>query len=510
MRVPALALAQRALLLDARGHLPYSLRGLLVALMLVALWTAHEWGRFMGAPGLHVFGWVIHTNFWFITLFGISTFSAVVAEEKENMTLGLLKMAGFGAASILIGKSIGQLLTMLLLLLVQLPFALLAITLGGVSQHQILAAYVLLFAHVLFVYGLALFCSVLASRSGLAARMTGLLLLGYYAVPWLCLTSLRVTPGSGPAGAGTNALLAGTLWVGQNSAWAGLGMTSVTGFDEPLFGTPALVTLAMAATLYALSALAFGPCTRNEVAAAPARGFFGDLLHRGRNRAISRPLGHPLFWKDFQFLCGGGTGLLLRFLSYGLLLLVVHLVMRSRLATDEMGSVTMTIMVLVLLIELGLQANRVFREEITWRTLSALMILPMPMTSWIYAKVAGCLVITLPGLSYFLLGAVMAPRSFGNAVTHLFSNSFGWYALALVVLGLHLIAYLSLRLRRGAFAVGILLIFVVNLVVVLFMSGVARGGGVESCAGILAVMLCAGALAMHPAIGRLVAKKAAE
>ena len=301
MRIPALALAQRALLLDARGHTAYVMRGLLVALMLLALWTAHEWGRFMGAPGLHLFSWVINTNFWFVTLFGVSTFSAVVAEEKENMTLGLLKMAGFGAASILIGKSIGQLLTMLLLLLVQLPFALLAITLGGVSQHQILAAYVLLCAHVLFVYGLALLCSVLASRSGLAARMTGLSLLGYYLLPWLCLSAFSGGRGSQAAGGGDNALLAGVLWVAQNSAWIGINATTTTGFDEPLFGTPALLTLAMAGILYALAAAAFGPCTRHEIAAAPAREIAhvdldvaGEPDVRGGCRGRSRAAQHGL------------------------------------------------------------------------------------------------------------------------------------------------------------------------------------------------------------------------
>jgi len=60
------------------------------------------------------------------------------------MTLGLLKLAGFTSASILAGKSIGQLVTMALLLLVQAPFALLAITLGGVSPHQVVAAWVIL------------------------------------------------------------------------------------------------------------------------------------------------------------------------------------------------------------------------------------------------------------------------------------------------------------------------------------------------------------------------------
>lgn len=154
MRIPALALAERALVLDARGHAASQLRGLLVVLAMVALVMAVASSSWFGAPGLNFYRLLGDANFWFIAAFGISAFTTVVTEEKENHTLGLLKLAGFGSLSILVGKSIGQLLNMLLLLLVQVPFALLAFTLGGVSRHQILAGWLLLLAHLLLVYAL--------------------------------------------------------------------------------------------------------------------------------------------------------------------------------------------------------------------------------------------------------------------------------------------------------------------------------------------------------------------
>jgi ABC-type transport system involved in multi-copper enzyme maturation permease subunit len=510
VRVPALALAQRALLLDARRHAPYVLRALLVVVMLLALWTAERWGRFMGAPGLHLFGWVIFTNFWFVSVFGVSTFAAVVAEEKENMTLGLLKMAGFGAASILIGKSIGQLLTMVLLLLVQLPFALLAITLGGVSQHQIAAAYVALFAHLFFVYGLALLCSVVASRTAAATRATGWLLAAYYLVPGFLFAVLVGQTATGPgaaAGAG-GALSSAVAWLHENTAWAALTATIATGFDAPLLDTPVVVTAALGAALCVVAALVFGPCTRNEVAAAPPRGFLGDLARGGRRRAISRPRGHPLVWKDFQFLSGGTTGLVLRLLTYTAILVAVT-VLAPDMRQEHLGQMVMTVSFVVLLFDLGIQAGRFLREEITWRTLPTLATLPMPMSSWIYAKAAGSLAIALPSLAFLALGAALSPDAVRDFLREMMSHSIGWYIGAVIVFGLHLTVLLSLRLRRGAFPVAVLLVFLMNMLLGMMLA-TSRSSGVEGCFGFLAFALLAIAFGMHPAIGRAVAQKASE
>ena len=78
-------------------------------------------------------------------------FATAITEEKEEGTLGLLKMAGISRVSILLGKSTSRLITAILLFLVQLPFTLLAITLGGVTLGQIFAAYWALLAYMLLV-----------------------------------------------------------------------------------------------------------------------------------------------------------------------------------------------------------------------------------------------------------------------------------------------------------------------------------------------------------------------
>ena len=54
-----------------------------------------------------------------------------MAEEKEEQTLGLLRMTGLSPLSILLGKSTSRLCGALLLLAAQFPFTIFAVTLGG-------------------------------------------------------------------------------------------------------------------------------------------------------------------------------------------------------------------------------------------------------------------------------------------------------------------------------------------------------------------------------------------
>ena len=71
-------------------------------------------------------------NFLIICFAAISYFSAAITEEKEEGTLGMLQLTKLSPFSILLGKSTSKMIGGLLVLLVQVPFAMFAITLGGV------------------------------------------------------------------------------------------------------------------------------------------------------------------------------------------------------------------------------------------------------------------------------------------------------------------------------------------------------------------------------------------
>ena len=105
---------------------------------------------------------------------GFGFFATAITEEKEEGTLGLLKMAGISRAGILLGKSTSRLVSAMLLLFAQFPFTLLAITLGGVTFQQILAAYSALLAYMILVANLAMFFSVSSKRSSTASLLSAI------------------------------------------------------------------------------------------------------------------------------------------------------------------------------------------------------------------------------------------------------------------------------------------------------------------------------------------------
>ena len=93
-------------------------------------------------------------------------------------------MAGVSSLALLMGKSTPRLIAALILLTVQLPFTMLAITLGGVSIYQVLAAYTCLFAYLVLVANTALFFSVICQRSRTAGLLTGVFLFLFFFGPF--------------------------------------------------------------------------------------------------------------------------------------------------------------------------------------------------------------------------------------------------------------------------------------------------------------------------------------
>ena len=516
MRMPFLALAVRSLRVESRSARTYLLRGLLVTVLILSLWTAQTTARILGAPGLQLFSWLTSINFLFVTVLGVSMFSSVITEEKEQMTLGLLEMAGFNALSILLGKSIGQLLSALMLLAVQLPFALLAVTLGGVSSHQVMAAYTILLAYTLFVYGVALLSSVVCSRTTAAARLTGLVVFGFLLLPWFGRLLLGLMWGSNP-GSGMGAVLGGLLdFLGSASAYSALSVVARTGFSEPLLGEAVQLNLALAAIGVFLAWLLFPLCNRQAGSAAPARGSSLWSALRSR-RGRPAPAAGALVWKDFHFMVGGRVGIWGRVLVYGLLFLILGLSIQGQLPPGFRGpsgmnvvGTTMTpIMVLCVVLELSLRSSRVFNEEIKWRTLSGLVLLPFSMNKWAYGKLWAHGLLVLPAVGYLVLAIVMLMADQGLPLDGLLFLGI-FFLFSNVFLFAHLAVYLSLFLRRGAFAVTLVGYVVAYMMIGIAITGCLGLGDPEAMLVILGIVMIGAALLIHGFIGRKLREVAAR
>ena len=156
---PTFALMNRSLRLDVRRRRFHLLRLIVVSVLFVLLLTVQGRSWTFAAPGLSFFRTIAWLNISLIAISGIGFFASAITEEKEEMTLELFMIVGIGPLAIMIGKGVNRLTAALSVLVVQIPFTMIAVTLGGVKARQILAAYVALAAFLfLAIFVLFLMC----------------------------------------------------------------------------------------------------------------------------------------------------------------------------------------------------------------------------------------------------------------------------------------------------------------------------------------------------------------
>jgi ABC-type transport system involved in multi-copper enzyme maturation permease subunit len=524
VKLPALALFERSLRLETRSALMcWSRAGLLILILfvLIPIQSSARAGMF-GAPGLHFLQEMVWLNLVFITLAGLSYFASAITEEKEEMMLGLLRMTDLSSVSILLGKSTSRLVGALLLLLVQVPFVLLAVTLGGVGLLQITASYGTLLAYLFLVCNLALLFSVVFRNTTTAAAFTLMVLMmfliGHYWVAFIMqdLTSTgRVNPQRG-IGLILTALI--DFWRHATPSDR-LGAIFQTGFAGPAIGFQVASNLVLGVLLFLLAWMVFEPCTREEKEAAPARQlFFRRATRRSRippglvgTRAIS--------WKDFTFISGGRLGLLLKFGVVALLVAlcnVIALKSGTGITREFEGTVLIWTSLVITAVCLALEAAHVFREEIRWKTLSSLVTLPVSVPELAYRKVAGTLAGTLPLLAGFVLGVLLVPEDVGKFLDDIFREpiALGIFTVAVLqfILFLHLTAFLSLVIKRGALPLAIAIqylggSFFMTFLAIFLSVGRSGPGATFFVTGMICMVMT---VVLHRAIGLRLARAAAE
>ena len=529
MNSALLALFTRALREDVRSKSMYWARAGLVGLVLLYLATTHMSMGWAGAPGLVFFKSIVFINFFFISLAGLSYFASAITEEKEDMTLGLLRMTNLNPLSILLGKSASRQIGALLLLISQVPFTFLAVALGGVTLAQIIAAYSCLAAYTLFLGNVALFFSVMMRRSIHAAILTGFVLFIFLCGAWLIRYPVLATLkffriiGAETPGPALDSFLAS--WQ-HASPITRLTQIGVTGFhDGPLcFQVVSNVLLGVGFFLGAWAV--FDVFCNEQPDAAPARGLLFKSGKRVRIFTPGRPWEGALRWKDFHFLGGGHGVAVVKLLTYGALLgLAAALVTNvfdnktSNFVWKELGYTMIWCGLLVLFFEIAFIAARVFRQERIWKTWSSLAMLPMSTRRIAYQKILGCLIATWPAVLFFAVGVGLVSEDLlkGLAALFDFSNktgsSFEWVALSGFVFAIlqtiffyHLVADLSLRLKWGALPLSIGIAYVGTSMMVgmaFLMFKEAAFFALDLAVGILIVVL-------HHRIGQRLEEIAAE
>ena len=155
-----------------RYHLlRFAVAGLL-AFMVLVMWESGLRGE---SPGRDMLYALAFANLFAVTIVGGLLFAPTITEEKEEQTLGLLRMTRIGPSALLLGKSIPKLVLISLILIIQLPLVFLTRTLGGVDWPLIANVYLLIFCQLIGVVSISMVSSVVMRTSAGAVVLTGAL-----------------------------------------------------------------------------------------------------------------------------------------------------------------------------------------------------------------------------------------------------------------------------------------------------------------------------------------------
>jgi len=244
----------------------------------------------------------------------------------------------------------------------------------------------------------------------------------------------------------------------ENSILHRIDQILTTGFKESAFSLQVWTNLAAALACFIVACLVFNRFT--EYVGSTPGGARSGLLARWTDRRVrGRVWRWPLMWKDFYFLAGGPVFLVAKTAFYlGLIaamfwqyewLWVIYGVSLPEAAWFAA--------VLIAVSEALLYATRFYHQERTEGTLPTLFVLPKSLISISYAKLAGCLLGSLPTLLMFIALAVFVPGPTIQEAT-VFQRLIPGCMLLLVLV--HLTVLYSLIVRWGALplALGTLLL----------------------------------------------------
>ena len=493
-----LALTLRGLRVDQRLLRTHLVRLGYLGIIYLYVINAHSTRFRVGAAGLELFTYLSYINAVLLTLAGVSYFATCITEEKEEMTLGLLKMAGINPLSLILGKSMPRLLGTIILLSIQFPFTLLAITLGGVTIHQVWAAYCALLVYLLFVAQVGLFCSVISRTSRGAVFLTGVIVFGFIIGPFIgyffveVLDALHWMPRTSTAGMWCQEAL---QWCVNTSVWARLSVIMTTGFDQAAINSQIITIFCFAAAFFIAGWLLFNRCTQNETPVGPARVIRAPIRRRGRAPGTRNIWGNALAWKDFHFVVGGNVMLIGKFGLYFALLQWIPLAgiasRHSNWNREAIGGSIMVTMLIALLLELAFMVGRVMRTETRWNTLQLLTMLPISTAKMFWSKFFGCLMGLIPAATFFLLGAMIYPEGIAEFLDDALDEVGFYYAVSQYLLFLHLVVLLSISIKWGAMPLAFAIMFIGNQMVFMMMFGVG-GGGEEAVLGVFVIFSCIG------------------
>ena len=471
---PLFALFNRSLREQSRMKFTSVSRAAIVLIILLCIVSNERNFVNHAAPGLEVLMMLVMVNFFTVTVFGLSTFSSAITEEKEEATLGLLRMTRLNPLAILLGKSTARLFDGLLLLAVQLPFTMLCVTLGGVAQSQILRSYAVLAAYLFFLCNVSLLWSVVCRRTSRAVSLTTLTGFVLYVLPMFLISltmTRRFAAGFGGAVPDRKWYEAATEWLLSINPVFDLTRTVMPRTSGIPFASDSIGTSLVGGVIaFCLAWLLFGRFCNTTEEAAPSRKTKSAGNGSRRHLGAARPGNFAIAWKDFHFLGGGYRGILVRACVYaalvGLFVWWGEKLNAGSRRREVYGEILRIFGLVAFSIEMGLAGARIFGVERKRKTLGGLFALPLGTARLIGEKVLGTLPMFIPSFGLYVLGVFLIagahqkypysePAGYALAEGALVASEYVYFAV--------LVTYLSLRMRRAALAAAMAVMFFGNM-----------------------------------------------
>lgn len=487
-----LALASRSIRADENRLLSHILRGgvnlFLVFLMIVAV---ADMGR-NDAPGQVIFMIVAAINAVAVLLAGIAFFPSTITEEKEARTLGLLRMADVGPLAIIGGKVLPRLMLIVVLLVIQIPITLLAITLGGVTWEQVVQTFLALIISSITLCSIATVISIFCSSTRNSASLLVSLLIITPIAFGMMIWGIYELFGRSVADAIGEWM---ENWVLPASPLPYIPVFGVMGGTADTVWTPTFiyftaVNLIVAGGFFFIGWLSFDRAIDTTGQSDLPRPV--GLKLSGKSRSSRRSWSASIAWKDFWFIGGGYVGFTIRMLLYPILAIGLSLLV-DRNSMVNIGDYLFGITIGCIPIEVAVLASRLFRHDLDNFTWSSLLMLPRTLGGVVIEKLWGAAIALVPSFFWLFFSFILDPELVHEVVRSIDRDPEVLFLilmwLAEFVMAALMITFFSLKSRYGAIPLTIFILIVGNITYFTFLFGLLELREVEG-AFMFACFIC--------------------
>lgn len=435
-----LALYKRAILTDSRKFVLYGAWIVMGAWLFIQLHSyvsvMNAMRSFRGAAnlnGLQFLQTLAYVNFFFLTVAGILGFSSSITEEKEEDCLGLLIMTGITPLNLLASKTLARFSRGFFLLLSQIPFVIMAVTLGGVSLQQVIATYSVLLSYMFVLCCIGTFFSLLFTTTSRAASVTFLFLL-FYIVLLLFAKEVEILE-----------------WDEMSSFLPFIAMNQIfsTGYGEYYIPGQFYGSIVVGVIFFGMSIYFFDSFALREPAEKKKKNN-STFLKRGRTWA------NALFWKEFNFNLSGRKGWVIQSVLYVILASVIAYYSRPYNGDEFIvGFMAFAGLVFSTLI-LAVSASNMFSSEFKEGTHTSLFTLPVDLSSIFWSKLLGAFLYAVPSLAltvflfFYLFSSAGSPPDIEPILI----------TLSFILVYIVLSGYLGLIMRIGSFVASAAILFI--------------------------------------------------